>query len=501
MALRAGVRPLVKGLVRRNSILTSTTNPGAYVLDPSSDVSQFSKAQLVNHGELEDGVIPEALKYTRPFHLTTLNNGLKVACEPSNSQLAHLSLVVKAGVRNEQFEYSGINHFTKKLRWRGTENRSKIQLAGDLENIGAWLHTSPGRETTTIHLTVPKEHLSKGVEILADVALCGKFNKNAVEEQREDSLSQLRDTSDHQKFILENSHYTAFRDHMFGQPIRGNHKSINNISSDSIKEFIDTHYVGSRMSLVGVGGVDPSVLSDLAEKHFGKVPKNAGEVSGEETPVFTPSTIQIRDDDVDMTHCGIFYLAPGWNHEDYFAFQLLQRIMGDYKPERDSKINHPHLQYNNLHKWLGEMEDFGGHNSYYCSYSDVGLFGHYAASLDMSAYLVPHSLLKATRKVTGLVMESEMYRARNKYYNQLLSPQSLGDLANEIGHQLTFANRRIPRSEVAKRISCLDNRHLEKTYAKWLWDTELAITFYGPIFTQIRMYEIWRGYTNDSNQI
>ena len=39
------------------------------ILNPAADVTQFSKARLVNHGELCDGEIPEALKYNLLFKL------------------------------------------------------------------------------------------------------------------------------------------------------------------------------------------------------------------------------------------------------------------------------------------------------------------------------------------------------------------------------------------------------------------------------------------------
>jgi hypothetical protein len=64
-----------------------------------------------------------------------------------------------------------------------------------------------------------------------------------------------------------------------------------------------------------------------------------------------------------------------------------------------------------------------------------------------------------------------------------------------------YAGRRIHRSEVAKRVSWMDNRFLEKTFAKWMWDCELALTFYGPVFMQARHYGIYRAHTNDTNQI
>jgi hypothetical protein len=47
----------------------------------------------------------------------------------------------------------------------------------------------------------------------------------------------------------------------------------------------------------------------------------------------------------------------------------------------------------------------------------------------------------------------------------------------------------------------MDNAFLEKTFAKWMWDCELALTFYGPVFMQARHYGIYRAHTNDTNQI
>jgi processing peptidase subunit beta len=465
-------------------------------------VSQFSKSQLINHGELEDGVIPEALKYSLPFFSDTLPNGLRVASEPSASQLATLTLTVKAGVRNEAFVTNGVGHFVKKLRARGTEKRSKAQLAADLDNLGAWFKISTGKEVTSFQIQVLSKDLPAAAELLADIALSSKFNKNFIEDQRESSLQSLHDTSDPRKFVLENVHYTAYRDHMFGQPTRGNSVSINNITQDSIKDYLDAHYIGSRMILTATGGVDHEKVKQLAEQHFSKVPKSGREVTGEDKPVFTGSQVIIRDDDVDLAHCGIFYQAPSWNNEDFYAFQVLQRIMGDYRPPRDSIINHPHLQYNWLHTWFGELEDFGEHDSYFLPYSDVGLFGHYASCLDLSAFFAPHAVLKATRRATNFVMESEKYRARNRYYNELLNVADDINLQGSlIGNELLYAGRRIHRSEVAKRISVADARYLEKVYTKWLWDCELAMAFYGACFLQIRGYGTWRGYTNDSNQI
>ena len=497
---RAPVASL-KPCVRFNSHLTSERNPGNYILNPTSDLSQFSKALLVNHGELEDGVIPEALKYTRPTSLSTLPNGLRVATETIDSPLAHLAVYFRAGVRNENMKNNGVGEFLKNLRLKGTDKRTATQLAAELESIGATVSMSAGREISGLHIQVLAENVPKAVELLADLALSTQFKAEAIEHQRVESLHALRDTSCSEKLILDNIHYTAFRDHMLGQPVKGNHKTLASLSAEDLHKYVTTLYTGSRAVLVGTGKVEHTQLADLVEKHFGQLPKEAGEVTGEEKPVFTGSLIQIRDDDVDMAHMGVFYKAPSWNDEDFYSFMLLERLIGDYFPERDSIINHPHLQYNFLHKFVGEMEDFGYLKTFYFPYKDAGLIGCYANSMDLGSFLVPPHILKAFKRVTGLVMESEMYRARNKLYNDLLSNETISGVNKEVANQLVYAQRRVPRSEIAKRISVMDPRFLEKTYAKWLWDVELALSFYGPTFTLGRMYGIYRAYTNDTQQV
>jgi processing peptidase subunit beta len=350
------------------------------------------------------------------------------------------------------------------------------------------------------HLEVLKEGLPKAFEVFAGMVKSSKFSTSVVEAEREKALAELADVTKPgyaKNLIKENVHYTAFRDHMIGQPIRGNQKSLRLIQQADLEKYMNTHYVGSRMVLVAAGNVEHQTILDLTEQHLGKLPKTAGEVTGEDTPLLTGSQIALRDDDVELAHCGVFFLAPSFAHEDFFAFMMLKRLMGDYNPKRDGIINHPRLQYNWLHTWLGEIEDIIEHQAMFLPYKDVALFGHYVSCLDLGAHLAPMAVMKASRRATSYIMDSELYRSRNKLYNDLLAAQTPKDSATLSAKMLQYAGRIIPRSEIAKRVSLMDNRYLEKIYAKWMWDTELALAFYGPIFMPGRDYNVYRSYTND----
>ena len=47
--------------------------------------------------------------------------------------------------------------------------------------------------------------------------------------------------------------------------------------------------------------------------------------------VFNPGLLMIRDDEMANSSIGVFYDAPSWKHEDFYAFLLLQRMIGSYE--------------------------------------------------------------------------------------------------------------------------------------------------------------------------
>lgn len=86
---------------------------------------QFSKAPTsANFGDLPRGEIPEPLKFNRPFQVTTLSNGIRVATERTASQHATIGVYGGYGSRNDTLATSGISNVANELASRGTRNRN-----------------------------------------------------------------------------------------------------------------------------------------------------------------------------------------------------------------------------------------------------------------------------------------------------------------------------------------------------------------------------------------
>jgi processing peptidase subunit beta len=74
----------------------------------------------------------------------------------------------------------------------------------------------------------------------------------------------------------------------------------------------------------------------------------------------------------------------------------------------------------------------------------------------------------------------ELFRAKNKIYNQLSDVSNTSNLASSIAEQVTYLGRRVPRSEYAKRVAHYDTGLLNRAATRWFWDRELSVVAWGP---------------------
>ena len=68
------------------------------------------------------------------------------------------------------------------------------------------------------------------------------------------------------------------------------------------------------------------------------------------------------------------------------------------------------------------------------------------------------------------VNQVEVYRGRNKLYNELLTNTGVEDTLHQVGKDVIYHGRRIPRSEIAKRVSHMDAYHMKHLAYNWFFD-------------------------------
>jgi len=134
--------------------------------------------------------------------------------------------------------------------------------------------------------------------------------------------------------------------------------------------------------VVGTGNVNHKEFVDQVEKSFWNINKNCPpglEKKNTDKPFYTPSCMFMRDDENYNCGVGVFYDAPSWHHEDYYAFLLMERVIGNYQMDRNgiARLNDVDKQYTTLESCIGPLPDVSKVSTMYNPYSDCGLFGMY----------------------------------------------------------------------------------------------------------------------------
>src|SRR4051794_1699000 len=104
------------------------------------------------------------------FQKTTFANGLTLISE-RHSELRGLSvgIWVKAGTRYERVRDAGISHFLEHMLFKGTETRTALEIARDVDQVGGEFNAFTTREYTCFHMLVLDRDIGLAVDILSDV--------------------------------------------------------------------------------------------------------------------------------------------------------------------------------------------------------------------------------------------------------------------------------------------------------------------------------------------
>lgn len=225
--------------------------------------------------------------------VTTLGSGLRVASETvQGSETATVGVWIDAGSRYETAQNNGVAHFLEHLAFKGTQKRTQQQLEVEIENMGGHLNAYTSREQTVYFAKVFKNDVGKAVEILSDILLNSKLDPAAIEREREVILREMSEVNKEQEeLVLDHLHATAFQGTGLGRTILGPEENIRSLKQADLVNYIQQHYTAPRMVIAGAGAINHTELCELADKHFGNLPKapSSGVDFAMEPAVFTGS--------------------------------------------------------------------------------------------------------------------------------------------------------------------------------------------------------------------
>ena len=264
----------------------------------------------------------------RGFHVAT--------CEMPHVESVSVGIFIPVGSRFEHAAINGTAHFAEHIIFKGTGNRSALDLAIDIEGSGGTINAFTSEDQTCLETRGPAELLPLFLEVMSDMLWNSSFPPEEVEREREVIAEEIvmyqENPSDHLHDLLSQA---LWPNHPLGRQICGTEASILGINADSLREFTQEHYSTEGLTVAVAGNVTHDQVIKLVEKFL---PEKATKASSFET--FTPSPSKgsaplIHDQrEIEQSHIALAFHTSGRQSEQRQVLRMLSLLLGETMSSR-----------------------------------------------------------------------------------------------------------------------------------------------------------------------
>src|ERR1700731_3015696 len=322
--------------------------------------------------------------------LSTLTNGLRVATDRVDTvDTVSLGIWIDVGTRHEPAAINGVAHLLEHMAFKGTERRSALAIAEEIEAVGGHLNAYTSREHTAYYAKVLKENVALGVDILADILQHSAFDSKELERERTvilQEIGQAIDTPD--DIIFDLFQERAFPDQAMGRPVLGRAEIIRRIDRDTVAGYLQRHYAAPGMLLAAAGNVDHEALLALVRPSFGEL--SGQRVQRNDSARYVGGELR-EERELEQVHVVLGFPGFAFGDRDYYAASVVSSALGGGMSSR---------LFQEIREKRGLVYSI---YSFTHAYSDGGLFGVYAGTgEDEVAELIPVLCQEICRLGEGL---------------------------------------------------------------------------------------------------
>ena len=193
---------------------------------------------------------------------TVLPSGLRVITEQVPGQRsATIGVWVGVGSRDESPALHGCSHFLEHLLFKGTSERSALDISIALDAVGGEFNAFTAKEYTCFHARVLDEDLPLAVDVLGDMVTSSLITAEDVDAERDVILDEIAMHDDDPDDVAHNLFSAlAWGDSPLGRPIAGTVASIESMSREQIRRFYQRHYRPERM-VISVAHLRGNILA------------------------------------------------------------------------------------------------------------------------------------------------------------------------------------------------------------------------------------------------
>jgi zinc protease len=404
-----------------------------------------------------------------------LSNGLEVwLVRQPELPIVSMNMVFKSGGTVDPKGKTGLASLTANLINTGTKTRSAVDIANQLQNIGATLGTGSGWDSSNVSMQTLTRNLDKALEIFSDVIVNPAFPESELETARRRALTALIQRKDNPNAIA-GVVYNALlygKNHPYGNVLTGDEASIKSFKQSDLTSFYGTYYRPNNAALIVVGDANMLTLKPKLEKAFADWKSSDVPAQGVLTAgAFDKPGIYIVDKPgAAQSVILIGQVGVSRDNPDYFALQVMNDMLGG---AFSSRLN------------LNLREDKGYTYGAGSGFSYRRGAGPFTASADVQTAVTKESVIEFMKELNGIrgslpVTARELEISKNGLsLGYPMAFETNGQIANQLSALITYGLADSYFNEYITRINAVTLDDVNRVANKYLTPDKMAIVIVG----------------------
>lgn len=382
---------------------------------------------------------------------TVLPNGLRVVTEavPAMRSVS-FGVWVGVGSRDESVKQAGASHFLEHLLFKGTKQRSALEISAAIDKLGGEINAFTAKEFTCYYARVLDADLPTAVDVVVDMVLSSTITGPDFDSERGVILEEIAMHDDDPGDVVHDAFaQTVFGDTPLGRPILGSVQSIESLSRDLVRRYYRRWYRPEHLVVAAAGNLEHSHVVKLVRRAFAAAGADVHEERSQNAAVrrvHPGSDVSGRTVVVPRTteQVNLVIGVPGVDRNDprRFALGVLNNALGGGMSSR-------------LFQEVREKRGLAySVYSYHTQYSDAGLFGIYAGCLPKKVDDVLDLCRAELQRVCYRgITDEELRRGKGQLRGSLvLGMEDTGSRMNRIGKSELVYGEMLSIDDILQRI-------------------------------------------------
>ncbi|MEJ5339239.1 MAG: M16 family metallopeptidase [Aquificaceae bacterium] len=258
----------------------------------------------------------------------TLENGVKLIIKETKGRgIVSGVIFIKSGTHGEYKR--GLTNLTATLLTKGTKSYDAYQVASAFEDYGGSIYASTGDDYVEIGFSTKVDGLEKGLKVIKSMLLEPLFSQEDLERERQNALQAIKSRRERgHELAMDALRRLTYRGSNYQVVPLGLEEDIKAISREDVIKRWHEVLKSRNMVVALVGDFKGEEVLPLLKEVFSAIPEGAYWINPTDVPMKEDLLERVKRPGSQATVFCAFD-APEFRGEEYFAFKVLDSVLGD----------------------------------------------------------------------------------------------------------------------------------------------------------------------------